>query len=722
MKFKLRPDRNDRRGNFAAGGCDNVIGSIRRCIADERGILAVVENKELIETVGDTLKTFGYRIIFIDPYDFYHSARINPIESTDDISFARAMADVIVESVKDPSDEEKILKMESILISSFILMVGDINLPTIYKLLIGTYGRNIFGYGKGSAPIEALDCIFAYEKRRSPESAAVYLYDTFKSDPEKEYIISDLAAKLGALASPALRYILEETDPDIKKCMTEKTAVFLMDHGNANDFIFDSCMFYLSGIFDQEELEKMNDKIFGHVFLASNILPKREIISEKEVIFSKTPYTVSAINSERDLERYTGQSKINDDDDDLLSEFDIIDDENADAGNKNVVTEKREEHTSPEKRRVLHRSPDLKIFDLKSEQKPVFEKKLMPTDIKSELDKYVIGQENVKKAISMAIFRQRMNYSMARDRNFKVPDKHDGRVILIIGPTGSGKTLIAETAAKAAGLKSAVFDASQLTADGWKGMDKADMFSELRKKCDSDKEAEYGIIIMDEFDKFVGAGSKITDGSNYSIKDQNSILGILEGIPVSTDDKYDKSRTYLTGHNLFILTGSFPEIEEYRKKKTAHRIGFAAEDPVQESEDIRKELVDVGMIPELAGRISMIVFTNELTEEEMMKAIFDVKGSSISEYAAILEKSGKKLFVEKGYIKSVIKKGKKDGLGVRGIRNLILEDLDKKTYEAFECGLNTVVLNTDHKEDPDRKGRNQARKYQDNNISFTLRK
>lgn len=246
-----------------------------------------------------------------------------------------------------------------------------------------------------------------------------------------------------------------------------------------------------------------------------------------------------------------------------------------------------------------------------------------PIQIRGYLDFKVVGQKEVKEALSVALFLHLLSYH----KNGNVEKTHENRVILLIGPSGSGKTLLASSLAQFAQLPCVTIDASQLSADGWKGLNKDDIFRQLYTKKGEGR-PDYGIIVLDEFDKLI---TKVrgTPHEAYTKLDQQSLLGILDGTPVS---EARGTQVYQTGNNLFILTGAFTELEELRKKKrAAHQIGFGSEfqDGTEEEQDIRVELIELGMLSELAGRITTIAFTHVLSEDEIYEAVTDAACSVI---------------------------------------------------------------------------------------------
>ena len=309
-----------------------------------------------------------------------------------------------------------------------------------------------------------------------------------------------------------------------------------------------------------------------------------------------------------------------------------------------------------------------------------------PVQIREYLDFKAVGQEEAKKALSVALFLHLLSFH----KNGNIEKTHENRVILLIGPSGSGKTLLASSLAQFAQLPCVIIDASQLSADGWKGLNKDDIFRQLYAKKGEGR-PDYGIIVLDEFDKLI---TKVrgTPHEAYTKLDQQSLLGMLDGTPVS---EARGTQVYQTGNNLFILTGAFTELEELRKKKrAAHQIGFGSEfqEGTEGEQDIRAELIELGMLPELAGRITTIAFTHALSQDEIYEAVTDSDGSCLQRYQELLRYIGRELSYSEEFVRNVIRDGMKNNLGVREIKNHLAELLNEKIYRMFQRRENEIRL------------------------------
>ena len=323
--------------------------------------------------------------------------------------------------------------------------------------------------------------------------------------------------------------------------------------------------------------------------------------------------------------------------------------------------------------------------DMAVQSKPIYAD---PIAIKEFLDKTVVGQEEAKISLSMAL----ANHMKAYENRYNPDFIRTSETTMIIGPSGSGKTLIARKLSEYSGLPVSIADASQLTADGWHGLNKSDVLKKLYKSTDSQEKAEYGILVLDEFDKMCRNTKNHYGGlGSYARKDQESMLGLLDGIPIQNVNHNDEccGETYKTKNLLIILTGAFSEMKSVEDEKK-QPIGFGKTDNRNEKE-ISDRLIEYGILPELVGRLSNITSTSKLTDDQIVEAITETDESVIAQYRSLVNAYGKKFYFSKEYVKEIIAKSPEE-LGVRGVRNIINKELRKKLYEAIKNNSDNVYL------------------------------
>ncbi len=319
-----------------------------------------------------------------------------------------------------------------------------------------------------------------------------------------------------------------------------------------------------------------------------------------------------------------------------------------------------------------------------------------PKEIKSYLDRYVIGQEDAKKVISVAIY----NHYKRVFHNRKAGKEDDVEIeksnILFIGPTGCGKTLLAQTIARFIDVPFAIADATTLTEAGYVGEDVENILARLYLAANNDlAKAEIGIIYIDEIDKIgrKAENPSITrDVGGEGV--QQALLKIIEGtvanIPVDSLRKHPHQpyRPMDTRNILFILGGTFCGLEKIIAERLNRKvIGFKNTDEEQvryekliqavESDD----LVKFGLIPELIGRIPVRVGFNELTEEDFSRILTEPKNSIISQYKKIFEYDDITLEFSKEAISAISRVCIKKKMGARGLRTIVEDLLLDTMYE-----------------------------------------
>ena len=329
----------------------------------------------------------------------------------------------------------------------------------------------------------------------------------------------------------------------------------------------------------------------------------------------------------------------------------------------------------------------------KSETPPIQLKDIpAPHKIKAGLDEYVVGQEHAKKAISVAVYNHYKRVATGTQDSIEIEKSN----MLMIGPTGSGKTFLVKTLARLLDVPLAIADATSLTEAGYIGDDIESVVSKLLAAADNDVEkAECGIIFIDEIDKI--AKKKDTHARDVSGESvQQGMLKLLEGaeieVPVGANSKNAMVplATVNTKNILFICGGAFPDLENIIKERLTSKasIGFGAElkdafdnDPNILSKVNIEDLRKFGMIPEFLGRLPVICTLEGLSKDSLVRILKEPKNAILKQYQKLLELDEVQLIFADDALEAIAEKAMKKDIGARALRSIIEEFMLDIMYE-----------------------------------------